>query len=79
MFRLWSRWDAFSKLGDAMTRLAERAEIRRIAEEDADRASRLGDIDGQTMRAVAFADSLAASVLVDVVDPATSKPAVWPR
>lgn len=79
MFKFgWSRWDAFVKLGEALTRVAERAELRRIRQEDEARQLRLGDLEGQTMRAMALADALSGSVLVEVADPATVKPSRWP-
>ena len=78
MFRRADRWAAFRRLGEALTRIAEQAEIRRVRAEDQERRTRLGDIEGQTMRAVAFADRLDSSVLVDVEDPVTVKPGRWP-
>jgi len=72
-----NRWHALWRLGEALTRVAERAEIRRVQAEDAARDARLGDLEGQTARAMAFADKLEGSVLVEVVDPVTVTPHGW--
>lgn len=71
---LLNRWHAFWRIGEAATRAAERSAARRLAQEEVERDARLGDIDGQTSRAMAFADRLEASVLVDVRDSATVTP-----
>lgn len=67
------------RLGEATLRVAERATLRRLAQEDADRIARLGDTEGQTERAHAFARSLDATVLVEVHEPVVSRPRFWPR
>lgn len=76
--QLRSRWHALHRLGEALTRVAERAEIRRLKQEDADRTARLGDVQGQTSRAIAFAEKLEGTVLIEIVDPVIVKPGKWP-
>ncbi len=73
-----SRWHSLYRLGEALTRVAERAEVRRLAQEDADRLLRLGDLEGQTSRANALSERLESSVLVAVTDSVTVKPKQWP-
>jgi hypothetical protein len=77
--RLFDRWHAFWRIGEAVTRVAERSAMRRLAQEEAERAVRLGDIDGQTSRAMAFADRLEGAGLVGVRDSATVTPQGWNR
>lgn len=73
--RLLNRWRSFERIGEAVTRVAERSAMRRLAEEEAERAVRLGDIDGQTERAMAFADRLESLVQVEVYrDSVTVRP-----
>ncbi len=76
---LLNRWHAFWRLGEAATRAAERSAARRLAQEEVERDVRLGDIDGQTSRALAFADRLESASLVDVRDSATVTPQGWSR
>ena len=71
------RLNSMVRLGQATLRVAERAFLRRIRDEDVARAARLGDVTGQTTRAQRFADELEGSVLVEFADPATVKPRGW--
>jgi hypothetical protein len=73
------RLHAMTRLGQATLKVAERAFHSRIRSEDDERRARLGDIDGQTKRAQAFADRLEGSVLTEFADPVTVKPKGWFR
>lgn len=74
-----NRLRAMTRLGQATLRVAERAFVARIRNEDSKRLARLGDIEGQTARAQAHADRLEGSVLIEFADPVTVKPRGWWR
>lgn len=59
-----ARLRAMLTLGDALIHRATTTRQEVILEDDAARVERVGDIDGQTARAQAFADELAASTVV---------------
>lgn len=61
--RFIGRLRAMLRLGDATLRAAERAQARRLAAEERSRSERLGDVDGQTLRALALAEALETAVL----------------
>lgn len=69
------RLRAMSRLGSATLKVAERAFVRRVKDDDSARMKRLGDIEGQTARAQAHAERLESSVLLDFPD----KPKGWFR
>lgn len=69
---------ALERLGRALTRAAEAAQIRRLAREEADRLARLGDLEGQTARANAFSAQLEGSLAVATEPPLAEPPSRWP-
>ena len=74
-----NRLRSMVRLGQATLRVAERAFVSRVRDEDSGRLKRLGDVEGQTARAQAHADRLEGSVLVEFADPVTVKPRGWFR
>lgn len=71
------RLRAMHRLGTATLRVAERVVIKRIHEDDDARDHRLGDLEGQTDRAQAFASTLEDSLRVPVEDSTVVKPQGW--
>lgn len=78
MMRFLDRLRAMIRLGQATDRLAETTSRRRMVADDAARLEFLGDIEGQTARAQAFAESVVELTRVDIVDPITKRPVGWP-
>ena len=76
--RFSNRLRAMARLGQATLRVAERSFLRRVASEDTEREARLGNIEGQTSRAQAFAARLEGSERIVVTDSKTVRPHRWP-